>query len=261
VEDRRGQTGGRGVRIGLVGFVILAIASIVFRTNLFALLEDTDTVSTGPAEPVPSSPEEDRAVQFVSFVLDDVQATWRRILPEWRDAHLVLFRDGIDTACGYADAGIGPFYCPEDERVYLDLSFFDELHDRFGAPGDFAQAYVIAHEIGHHVQHILGTDTRARAAGEGGGSVKLELQADCYAGIWGRSTEQRQILEAGDVDEALGAASAIGDDRLQRSAGRRVNPDSFTHGTSRERVGWFERGFQSGDPSACDTWAAGAGTR
>jgi predicted metalloprotease len=204
-------------------------------------------------------------VHFVSFVLDDTQRTWTQILQQqgrsYRHAKLVLFRDAVDSACGMAQSATGPFYCPDDEKVYIDLSFYDELKRRFGAPGDFAQAYVLAHEIGHHVQKLLGIETQVqRAMGTHPGernelSVRLELQADCLAGVWGHSTAQRNILEAGDVDEALRAASAVGDDRLQRMATGQVNPDSFTHGSSEQRAHWFQQGFQSGNIAACDTFS------
>ena len=202
--------------------------------------------------------------EFVSFVLDDAQATWGRVLPEhgaqYREARLVLFRDIVQSACGTAQSATGPFYCPLDEKVYIDLGFYDELRRRFGAPGDFAQAYVIAHEIGHHVQHLLGTDARMRELQSSRPdmanqlSVRLELQADCYAGVWGHSTSERGILEQGDVEEGLGAAAAIGDDRLTQMSGRAANPESFTHGSSEQRVSWFRRGLESGDPRVCDTF-------
>src|SRR5205085_233405 len=199
------------------------------------------------------SPQEHHSEQFVSFVLDDAQSTWDKLLPEqaqtpYHHAHLVVFRDATQSGCGFAQAASGPFYCPDDEKVYLDLGFFDELRDRFGAPGEFAQAYVVAHEIGHHVQNILGTTAKTHD------SVRLELQADCYAGVWGHTTQQRNLLDPGEVDDGLNAAAAVGDDRLQRMAGRRVNPDSFTHGSSRDRAAWFKRGFESGQISSCDTF-------
>jgi len=205
-------------------------------------------------------------VQFVSFVLDDAQSTWTKILSEqarvpYRHARLVLFRDSIGSACGYADAASGPFYCPDDERVYLDLAFFDELRQRFAASGDFAQAYVMTHELGHHVQKILGIEPKVHDLMQNDPSraneysVRLELQADCFAGIWGHSTAQRNLLEQGDIEEGLNAAAAVGDDRLQRMSGRRVNPESFTHGSSRERSTWFRRGLQSGRIADCDTFA------
>jgi len=201
-------------------------------------------------------------VQFVSFVLDDAQNTWKKILADrYRDAKLVLFRGAVESACGFAQAAMGPFYCPRDEKVYIDLSFYDDLRRRFGAQGgDFAQAYVLAHEIGHHVQRLRGIDERVRAAQEQQPgaqnelSVRLELQADCFAGVWGHSTAQRDILERGDIEDALNAAAAIGDDRLQKMSQGRVVPESFTHGSSKQRVEWFRRGFDGGDPKSCDTF-------
>jgi predicted metalloprotease len=205
-------------------------------------------------------------VEFVSFVLDDAQKTWTQLFQQkgadYRHAKLVLFRDATRSGCGLGQSAMGPFYCPNDQRVYIDLSFYEELRQRFGAPGDFAQAYVITHEIGHHVQHLLGTDRKLQEASEGeqqgenGLSVRLELQADCYAGIWAHSTEQRSLLEAGDIDEALKAASRIGDDALQKQSTGTVRPETFTHGSSEQRVRWFKRGYQTGDLAACDTFAA-----
>jgi predicted metalloprotease len=203
-------------------------------------------------------------VDFVSFVLDDNQAVWAELLPnQFQDARLVLFRDQVQSACGFGQAASGPFYCPGDAQVYLDLSFFEELGRRFGAPGDFAQAYVIAHEIGHHIQNLTGVEGRVRQLQRGDPSsandlsVRMELQADCFAGVWGASASERGLLETGDVDEGLNAASAIGDDRLQKMSTGRVQPESFTHGSSAQRVEWFRRGLQSGDPAACDTFGAG----
>jgi len=271
IEDRRGGGGfsfGRGPQIGCGGAIILLVLSLLTGKNFFALFDGSGT-GTEPATqtstaPVEQSPEEEKAVNFVSFVLDDAQATWAKILEkegiQYQRAKLVLFRDATQSSCGVGQAASGPFYCPSDGKVYLDLSFFDELHSRFGAPGDFAEAYVISHEIGHHVQNVLGTSDRVQEAmasdrrNANEYSVRLELQADCYAGIWGHSTAQRNILEAGEVDEGLAAAASVGDDRLQRSAGRSVNPDSFTHGSSQQRVEWFQRGFQSGRVSDCDTF-------
>jgi uncharacterized protein len=193
-----------------------------------------------------------------------VQNTWTKIFPvagrNYERAKLVLFTDRVQSGCGYAETAMGPFYCPVDRKAYIDLGFYQELRSRFGAPGDFAQAYVLAHEIGHHVQKIVGIEPRVHAAMESHPqqarelSVRLELQADCYAGVWGHSTEQRNILENGDVEEGLNAAAAVGDDRLQRMAGRRVNPDSFTHGSSSQRAQWFRRGLDSGRMSDCDTF-------
>jgi predicted metalloprotease len=216
---------------------------------------------------VDETAEERTAVQFVSFVLDDVQDQWEQILPrygdQYRDAKLVLFRDATQSACGVGQSAMGPFYCPIDEKVYLDLGFFDELRRRFRAPGEFAQAYVIAHELGHHVQHILGVDARVREMQERRPSdanelsVRLELQADCFAGVWGNATNQRGLLEGGYVEDALGAAAAIGDDRIQQQTTGRVQPESFTHGSSQDRVKWFRRGLESGNPETCDTFVGG----
>jgi len=277
LDDLRGQTGGggggmmlgRGMGIG--GAVIALILSLVFGVNIF------DSGGGGPApqqtepgtaqQPVSKTPEEEKRVQFVSFVLDDVQQTWARLLPkvdgqQYQDARLAVFREAVNTGCGQAPAEVGPFYCPVDQRVYLDLSFFDELAQRFGAPGDFAQAYVIAHELGHHVQHLLGIEQRVKQMQESRPgaanqlSVALELQADCFAGVWGNSTSQRKLLEQGDVEEGLAAASAVGDDRLQAQATGTIRPDTFTHGTSAQRAQWFRRGLESGDPNSCDTFGS-----
>lgn len=207
----------------------------------------------------------DERVAFVSFVLDDNQDTWTRIFEEqgrsYERAKLVLFTDSTPTGCGFGRAATGPFYCPADRRVYLDLSFFRELETKLGARGDFAQAYVVAHEVGHHVQNVLGLSDRVRGPkssvqGATGASVRLELQADCFAGIWAHGTTTRDLLEKGDLEEALGAAAAIGDDRLQKQATGDVAPDSFTHGTSAQRARWFQRGFESGRMADCDTFAA-----
>ena len=208
----------------------------------------------------------DEPKHFAAFVLDDCQDTWKRIFAEegrtYRDAKMVLFTDATRTACGAGRAASGPFYCPSDERVYLDLGFFDELAQRFGAKGDFAKAYVIAHEIGHHVQKQLGiTDrvaglSRTAEIGASGASVHLELQADCFAGIWAHSTEQRKLLDPGDVDDALRAAASVGDDRIQRMGGGTIHPESFTHGTAEQRQRWLRRGLEAGTVDACDTFGA-----
>ncbi len=258
VEDRRGSSGfgfGGGAPIGIGGAIILLILSLIFGKNFFAIFEGAP--STTESRPVQQTPEESREVQFVSFVLDDAQATWEKMLGDrYRHAKLVLFRDSIGSACGFAQAASGPFYCPIDEKVYLDLGFFDEMRDRFRASGDFAQAYVITHEIGHHVQKLLGIRRRGRSD-----SVAIELQADCFAGIWAHSTSQRNILESGDIAEGINAAAAVGDDRLQRMSGRAVNPDSFTHGSSQQRAAWFRRGFDSGRIEDCDTFREGSQIR
>ncbi len=252
--------------MGIGGAIVLLILSAIFGRNLFTDAGGGSTVQprTAVNQPVAQSPEEQKEVEFVSFVIDDVQKTWDRTLPQYQHATVVLFRDTTESACGYAQTASGPFYCPDDQKVYIDLAFYEELRERFGAPGDFAQAYVLAHEIGHHVQKITGIEPRVHAAMENDPqharelSVRLELQADCYAGVWAHSTEQRNVLESGDVEEGLNAAAAVGDDRLQRMAGRRVNPDSFTHGSSQQRVEWFRRGFKSGRVSDCDTFSAAA---
>jgi hypothetical protein len=205
-------------------------------------------------------------VQFVSFVLDDTQKTWTEILPEqsnrpYRHAKLVLFRDYTQSGCGGAQSATGPFYCPEDEKVYIDLAFFDELKRRFGAPGEFAQAYVLAHELGHHVQKILGIEQKVTQLQQSDPhqrnplSVRLELQADCFAVIWAHSTQQRGLLDPGDIQSALGAAAAVGDDRLQKMSTGHVSPESFTHGSSDQRMTWFRKGFDSGSIAACNTFS------
>jgi hypothetical protein len=267
VEDRRGARGLRaGVPLGIGGVLVVGILSLVFGTDLFALLGSGEGAYVDESGgPVASTPEEDERVEFVSFVLDDLQAVWTRELEasgrSYDRAKLVLFRDAVRSACGISESATGPFYCPADGKVYVDLGFFDELARRFGAPGEFAQAYVIAHEIGHHVQHLLGVagEVRERQAARPSDrnalSVRLELMADCLAGVWAHSTSERRLLEAGDVESALGAAAAIGDDRLQRAGPGRVAPETFTHGTSAQRVAWFRRGMDGGRPADCDTFA------
>src|SRR5215470_3898664 len=251
-EDRRsGRVGRTGVGVGLTGVLVLAALSLLTGKNFLALIpalqQGGEQVETTD-EPIQSTPEEEQRVQFVSFVLDDAQNTWNQLLPgRYQRAKLVLFRSAVSSACGMAESAMGPFYCPSDRKVYIDLAFYDELRDRFGAAGDFAQAYVLTHEIGHHVQNLLGIESRVRGAMEQHPdrqnelSVKLELQADCLAGVWGHSTEQRNILEQGDVEEGLRAASAIGDDRIQKMTQGYVVPESFTHGSSAQRVQWFRR--------------------
>ncbi len=271
VEDRRGSGGGLGRGLGIGGTVIVLALSLITGRNLFTDLGVEPGVTAGGAPLSPQdSAREDTAVQFVSFVLDDVQDTWAKKLAgvgeQYRPAKLVLFRNSTQSGCGYAQSAMGPFYCPVDEKVYVDLGFYDELKSRYGVNGDFAQAYVLAHELGHHVQHLTGTDSQVRQAqesnpGEGNQlSVRLELQADCYAGVWSASTQQRQMLQPGDVEEAMGAAAAVGDDRILAQSGRRVNVDSFTHGSAAQRTQWFKRGYDSGDPRACNTFGAQDGT-
>jgi len=276
IEDRRGSSGGGfagggfpvGPGMGLGGIVVLVLA-LLFGGNVFdGGDEGTDpnapTATRGGEVAIDESPEERERVQFVSFVLDDAQNFWTQALPQagapYRDAKLVLFRRRVNSACGSAEAAMGPFYCPIDEKVYIDLGFYDELQRRFGAPGDFAQAYVLAHEIGHHVQNVLGEAGRVREMQERRPdqanelSVRLELQADCLAGVWGRNAQQRQRLDPGDLEEGLAAAAAVGDDRIQSQATGQVRPESFTHGSSEQRTRWFMRGFQSGDPRSCNTF-------
>ena len=266
LEDRRGG-GGRKAGLGIVG-VVVAIGIAMFTgvdprqiLGIVGSLQDGGGAAT--EAPIEDASEEPM-VRFLSSALDDAQALWRerfaRQGTEYRDAKLVLFRANVSSGCGSASSAMGPFYCPADERIYLDLGFFDELARRYGAPGDFAQVYVLAHEVGHHVQHMLGTNQAVRRAqGESPGqanalSVAMELQADCYAGVWAHGVAQRGDLEAGDLEEGLGAASAVGDDRMQRQSRGQVNPESFTHGSSAQRMRWFRAGFDSGDPGACDTF-------
>jgi hypothetical protein len=278
IEDARGGGGfgGRAVPIGLGGFVLLALLSWATGTNFLSLLnpasDSGSSTTVGRSAPVSSSPAEEREVDFVDAVTKDVQSTWETVLPnEYQPTRVVLFRDAIGSACGMAESATGPFYCPQDGRVYLDLGFFQELSERFGAPGDFARAYVIAHEVGHHVQRLTGIERQVRAAQQNNPSaanalsVRLELQADCFAGVWGHAASQpgraakgEVELESGDVEAGLRAAAAIGDDRLQRMSTGRVMPDRFTHGTSEQRVEWFRRGLTSGRPDACNTFGNGA---
>jgi hypothetical protein len=271
LEDRRGASGGGGFRggggggmkLGLGGTVILLVLSLIFKRDL--LTEFSGGVPGGDMAPaVQQAPVadagEEQMVQFVSFVLDTAQASWHSLIPGYQDARLVLFREGVQSACGAASAASGPFYCPGDQRVYIDLSFFDQLDRQFGAPGDFAQAYVLAHEIGHHVQNLTGTERAMRNAVQRNPaagnqlSVAMELQADCYAGVWAHFAAREGIIEEGDLDEGLGAAAAVGDDRLQKMSTGRVNPESFTHGSSADRKAWFTKGLTSGDPRSCDTF-------
>ncbi len=283
VEDRRDETGGGGggfsgggMKLGIGGIIVVGLLSLVFRRNFFAVLETggpgpasssvSHTGPRAPAAPRAHDPKEEERKKFVTFVLNDTQRTWTQILPksgkQYRNAHLVLFRDAISSACGNAESSSGPFYCPGDQKVYIDLGFYDELARKFGAPGEFAQAYVIAHEIGHHVQNLTGIEAKVRQQQQSHPdrvnqlSVRLELQADCFAGVWGNSAKKEGILDPGDLESGLNAASAIGDDRLQKMARGRVSPDSFTHGSSRQRVEWFRKGFDAGNPSACDTFRA-----
>jgi hypothetical protein len=277
VEDRRGARLplGGGVRIGGGGLLLLVVAAWLLGVNPLQVLSllaggAGDTLQlpeSGAAAPGASAPS-DEAADFVSVVLADTEDTWTSLFAQagarYDAPRLVLFSQLVRSACGTAQAALGPFYCPPDRTVYIDLDFYRELRDRFGAPGDFAQAYVIAHEVGHHVQNLLGTSEQVRAAQQRAGetqanalSVRLELQADCYAGVWAHHADRaRQVLEAGDVEEGLAAAAAIGDDRLQQQTQGHVVPESFTHGSSRQRVEWFSRGLEGGSLEGCDTFGS-----
>lgn len=271
VVDARGRSGMRlGGGLGLGGIVIVVVLGLLTGQDPLQLLgqlagQDGSTVQ----QQRPSTTGDDPQVDFVRAILGDTEDTWQALFrqsgEQYRDPRLVLFRGGVNSACGFASSAVGPFYCPGDQQVYLDLQFFDEMARRFSAAGDFAQAYVIAHEVGHHVQTLLGVSqqvqqARARGArleGDNGLLVRQELQADCLAGVWAHHAQQRHDwLEQGDLEEALNAASAIGDDRLQQQSQGRVVPDAFTHGTSAQRVRWFRTGFDSGEPGRCDTFKA-----
>jgi predicted metalloprotease len=285
IEDRRDEGGGGGysgggggggygfggIHLGIGGLVIVGILSLVFHQNFFALLNGGGTMArTAPvhnrAPNTALDAREKPEVDFVSAVDKDVQQSWQTMLPQqarlpYRHAKLVLFRDSTHSGCGAAESATGPFYCPQDEKVYLDLGFFQELKEKFAAPGEFAEAYVIAHEMGHHVQKILGIESKVRLyqqqnpREENHMSVKLELQADCFAGVWGNNTQSRMKINDADVASALKAAAAVGDDRLQRMAGRSVSPENFTHGSSAQRTAWFKKGLQSGQIAACNTFS------
>jgi uncharacterized protein len=266
IEDARGRRGGgMGMPLGIGGVVVLLIGSWLTGVNLFDVVGGSGGGATEVTaeRPVDSSPEEERLIDFVDAVTGDIQHTWSQKISNYQPTRTVLFRDSIQSACGLSSAATGPFYCPGDRKVHLDLSFFDDLHQKLGAPGDFAQAYVIAHEVGHHVQNLTGTLESAPFSGNANErSVRVELQADCYAGVWGHEAAKpgryaagRVELDPGDVEEGLNAAASIGDDRLQQKSKGRVAPESFTHGTSAQRVSWFKRGMEAGDPRACDTFA------
>ena len=270
VEDRRGTRAGGGLFKGGIGTVVIALGLAYFLgidPRVMLQLGEAVAPSATETDYQPTAKEQQQA-DFVSVVLADTEDTWGAIFRqsgyEYEEPNLVLFSGQVNSACGMASAAMGPFYCPADKKVYIDLAFFDDLKSRHGASGDFAQAYVIAHEIGHHVQNLLGTSTQVRKAqrglGKAGGnelSVKLELQADCFAGLWGNHADRsRQVLETGDIEEALNAASAIGDDRLQKEAQGYVVPESFTHGTSKQRARWFRKGIESGDVADCDTFGS-----
>jgi len=272
VEDRRGTRmgfGGGGLRLGGGGILLLVLGAWLLGVNplsVLSLLAGGGETLQQPAPGPASGPPTDEGADFVSVVLADTEDTWTALFSQaggrYAAPKLVLFSQIVRSACGTAQAAMGPFYCPPDQTVYIDLDFYRELRDRFGAPGDFAQAYVIAHEVGHHVQTLLGTSEQVRAAQQRAGeaqanalSVRLELQADCYAGVWAHHADRsRQVLEAGDVEEGLAAAAAIGDDRLQQQTQGQVVPESFTHGSSAQRVEWFRRGLEAGSLERCDTF-------
>jgi predicted metalloprotease len=280
VEDRRGESGGggggmgRGIAGGGIGMVVLALIAMYFGIDPSVVLqgggalipqEQSATQRPGPA---PAPPKDDTAARFVAVVLGDTEDTWKALFRqanrEYQEPKLVLFRGAVQSACGTGQSAMGPFYCPGDQKVYIDLAFFEDMKTRFKAPGDFAQAYVIAHEVGHHVQNLLGIAAKVHQARSRMSeaefnkvSVRMELQADCFAGVWAHHAHKaRNIIEAGDVEEALAAATAIGDDRLQQQARGHITPESFTHGTSAQRVRWFRRGIESGSLKQCDTFAA-----
>lgn len=268
VEDRRGLSAAPTLAGGGIGTIVLLLVAWYFGIDPSLLLQGGPSQGAPHSQSVQSSPASDEARKFVAVVLADTEDTWRdlfhRMGGTYQDPKLVLFSGAVQSACGFAQSAVGPFYCPGDHKVYIDLSFFDELKNRFRAPGDFAQAYVIAHEVGHHVQNLLGISGKVDALRARAGktesnalSVRLELQADCFAGVWAYHADKaRRILEAGDIEAALNAASAIGDDRLQMQARGYVAPDSFTHGSSAQRVRWFKRGIVSGDLRQCDTFKA-----
>jgi len=273
VEDRRGaRIGGSSIKLGGGMLVVVLLIGVALGENpleLLAMLSQGSGGGTSTTVSPGQNPGNDESAQFVSAILADTEDTWTTIFPRmgmrYQEPKLVLFSDQVSSACGYNSAATGPFYCPGDRKVYLDLGFFREL-DRLGAPGDFAQAYVIGHEIGHHVQNLLGLSgkvhqlqIRSDATQANALSVLLELQADCFAGVWAHYADKyRSLLEPGDVDEGLRAASAIGDDRLLKRAGKRISPESFTHGSSEQRIFWLRKGLESGDIATCDTFSTAA---
>ncbi|AKP32665.1 neutral zinc metallopeptidase [Yersinia aleksiciae] len=275
VEDRRGDSsgGGGGFRPGGKGGIVILIVVLVagyYGVDLTPLLNGSDPMSQTQTQPRSSSSvsaKDDQYAKFTSVILADTEDTWKPIFQKmgrtYQEPKLVMYRGATRTGCGTGQSVMGPFYCPADSTVYIDLSFYEEMKNKLGADGDFAQAYVIAHEVGHHVQHLMGIDSKVRQQQQGATqaeanrlSVKMELQADCFAGVWGKAMDEQQVLEVGDLQEALNAAQAIGDDRLQQQSQGRVVPDSFTHGTSQQRYTWFKRGFDSGDPNSCNTFAS-----
>jgi predicted metalloprotease len=273
VEDRRGLRVSPRLAGGGIGTLLLVLAALYFGIDPSIILNQSQVSLPGGGAPTQSapytaSPEEKRLAEFVSVVLADTEDTWQALFRDmgktYEDPKLVLFSEAVESACGTASTAVGPFYCPMDQKVYIDLEFYSDLKNRFGAPGDFAQAYVIAHEVGHHVQNLLGIAEKVHSLRSRSGeteanrlSVMMELQADCFAGVWAYHADKaRHILEKGDVEEALNAASSIGDDRLQRQSRGYVTPDSFTHGSSAQRVRWFKRGLETGNTGQCNTFTA-----
>jgi predicted metalloprotease len=269
IEDRRGLRVSRKAVGGGIGTLLLVLVALYFGIDPSVVLQNTGTGPATSVEEVPAarSAAEEELADFVAVVLADTEDTWQELFRRggalYRQPRLVLFSGAVESACGFAQSAVGPFYCPADEKVYLDLAFLQDLKTRFEAPGDFAQAYVIAHEVGHHVQTLMGISQEVQAARQqlpareaNALAVRLELQADCFAGLWAHHAHRtRGIIEEGDIEEALGAANAVGDDRMQMEARGRVVPDSFTHGTSAQRVEWFKRGLTTGNIETCDTFS------
>ncbi|KOC92375.1 neutral zinc metallopeptidase [Winslowiella iniecta] len=273
VEDRRNQSpsmGGGRMRIprgkGGIALLIIVMVAGYYGYDLTPLLTGGEP-ATQQSSQQHVSPKDDEAAKFTSVIFATTEDTWQKLFQQmgkkWQSPTLVMYRNQTSTACGTGQSAMGPFYCPADQKVYIDLSFYDEMKNKLGADGDFAQGYVVAHEVGHHVQKLLGIEGRVRQMQQNASqtqvnqlSVKMELQADCFAGVWGHYMQQEQVLEPGDLQEALNAAEAIGDDRLQQQSQGRVVPDSFTHGTSEQRYSWFKRGFDSGDPGQCNTFGS-----
>lgn len=270
IEDARGRSGGMAMGaggLGVGGLVLLLVLSWATGIDLTSIVGGGGSAppeSVGTSGEVKATPAEEKVVDMVDAVMDDAQGMWQQLLgARYQDTKVVLFREAINSTCGFAQAATGPFYCPADRKVYLDLGFFDDLDRKLGAAGDFAQAYVLAHELGHHVQTLTGIERQVRErqssdpSARNALSVRMELQADCYAGIWGHFAARRDLLDPGDAEEGLRAAAAIGDDRLQRQAQGRIVPESFTHGSSEQRMSWLRRGLDNGRLEACDTFADG----
>jgi predicted metalloprotease len=272
IEDRRGMSVGRGVAGGGIGLIVIMLLALFFGVDPSLLLQGGPTPGAVPQAPeqrvetrAPS--REDKMADFIAAVLGSTEDTWTELFARsgrtYRKPTLVLFSGAVQSACGFAQAAVGPFYCPADQKLYIDLAFYRDLQDRFRAPGDFAQAYVIAHEVGHHVQNLLGIAEKVQAAQQRSGqrgaaalSIRMELQADCLAGVWAaHANRSKRILEPGDLEEGLNAAAAVGDDRIQMASRGYVSPESFTHGSSQQRVRWFRRGLETSDLKACDTFA------